>query len=711
MSDSIISSLGAGSGINTKNLVSQLVEVERAPFQNRLDTKEQKLESQISAYGTLKSSLSELKGALSPLADNDTFNARSVGFPDTDVITPNSVEPGAQTGTYQIEVIDVARAQSLASSAHSDKDAALGASGAMTISFGTWSYVADNTHVPNDPDSNQDPDSFTVNGEKPALNLTISATDSLQDIADAINKEDADIQASVLLVDGQYQLLMTAPSGEANAMQITTTADGSDNGTLVDFDFNATNHSSVVETQQATDAQLKVNGLEVRRDTNNVDDVIQGFDFSLNKADPGQSYTFSVSEDTSLAEQAIRDFVTAYNLFYETSQNLTKYKEDEEGNTVRADLATDGTAKNIVTRVRSMIGATVPGVDDAFTALTNVGVRTELDGTLAINEDDFKLAVNENFALIESLFASDTSSTSDTVSVSVGSYASGTVAGDYDVVVTQDPVKGAIQGNAITNATFDAALDNFSLLGGSLDTSAGDYRFVVTVDGTASNEITLSGDYSTVDALRAELQSLINGDTKLKETGAEIDVSYDSASDQFLFTSRSYGDTSSVSFSGTTADAQSLGLADSGLSVTAGKDAAGTIGGKAAFGSGNVLLPELDSDSYGLNFTIKEGATAASTAAGKIGINFSRGFAGELSTLIDNFLANTGTIKNREDSINKQLGGIEDDRKDLDRRMVKLESRLYSQYLAMERIVNSFQSTGDQLNGILDRLPFTAQKG
>ncbi|WP_415902741.1 flagellar filament capping protein FliD [Neptuniibacter sp. QD29_5] len=702
MSDSIIKSLGAGSGIDTANLVSSLVEVERAPLQNRLDTKEAKLEAQISAYGTLKSSLSELQGALAPLADNDTFNGRSVSFPETDVITPNSVDPGAQTGTYQIEVVDVARAQSLASSAYADKDAAIGASGTMTISFGKWTYNGSN-----------EPTSFATNDEKAALNITVEAGDSLQDIADEINDaEDADIQASVLLVDGQYQLLLTAPSGVSNAMQITTSADGSDNGSLVDFEFNSTNFSTTTETQQGTDAELKVNGLTVYRDTNDISDVIQGFDFTLNKADPGQSYTFAVNEDKGVAEQAIRDFVEAYNLFYETAENLTKYTTDEEGNTVRADLATDGAAKTIVNRVRAMIGATVPGVDDAFTALTNVGVRTELDGSLTINEDDLQLALNDNFELIESLFASDTSSSSDKVKVSVGSYAQDTVPGDYNVVITQDPVKGAIEANAISNAAFDAAADDFSLLGGTLDTSLGDYRFVVNVDGTDSNEITLSGNYSTVEELRAELQSLINGDSNLKGAGAAVDITYDATTDKLLFTSRQFGDSSAVSFSGTTADAQTLGLADSGLTVTAGKDAAGTIDGTAAFGSGNVLLPELGSDPYGLNFIIEEGATAATAAAGgSLSINFSRGFAGELSNLIDDFLANTGTIKAREDSINSQLSGIEEDRENLDRKMEKLETRLYSQYLAMERIVSSFQNTGNQLDGILERLPFTASKG
>ncbi|WP_286239998.1 flagellar filament capping protein FliD [Neptuniibacter halophilus] len=705
MSDSIIKSLGAGSGIDTTSLVSQLVEIEKAPREERLNSKQETLESQISAYGTLKSSMSELQGALSPLADNDTFNARSVAFPDTDVITPNSVEAGAQTGTYNIEVESVAQSQSIVTGAYSDKDSALNESGTLTISFGTWTY--DEAADPGaDVDTDDDPYSFSVNDARAALNIVVEATDSLQDIADKINAEDADVQASVLLVDGQYQLLLTAPSGANNAMRISSDdATKGDTTGLSVFEFNETEHSQVTETQQAADATLKVNGLTVYRETNEIDDVIQGFNFSVNKAEPGSSFTFTVSEDTAVAEQAIRDFVEAYNLFYETAQNLVGYSRDESNQVVRGDLATDGTAKAIVNQIRNTISALVPGVDDGYNALTNVGIRTELDGSLSIDEDDFSAAMQDNFALVESLFATRTSSSSDEVSVSIGSYASGTVAGSYDVVVTTDPEKATVTTNAMVdggNISFDSAADSVNIP----DASSLDLSFKITVDGTKSDTITLTGSYSTIDEVRADLQSLINGDSNLSASNIAVDVAYDSATDQFTFTSRSYGTSSTVQFDSADfgADIAELGFAD--FSDT-GVNVAGTINGEAGFGSGNVLLPKIDTDPYGLNLTIGENAVAAGT----VSIGFSRGFAGELENLINSFLSSSGSIQLREDNIGDSLEGITEDREELDRKMEKLELRLYSQFLAMERIVSSFQSTGNQLDGILDRLPFTASNG
>jgi len=45
----------------------------------------------------------------------------------------------------------------------------------------------------------------------------------------------------------------------------------------------------------------------------------------------------------------------------------------------------------------------------------------------------------------------------------------------------------------------------------------------------------------------------------------------------------------------------------------------------------------------------------------------------------------------------------------LDRKMSAYQDRLSSQYAAMERIVASLNQTSSQLDGLIDRLPFTAQ--
>jgi len=207
--------------------------------------------------------------------------------------------------------------------------------------------------------------------------------------------------------------------------------------------------------------------------------------------------------------------------------------------------------------------------------------------------------------------------------------------------------------------------------------------------------------------MRDALQSLINGDEKLKGINAAVDVGYDQATGQFSFTSRDYGSNSKVSFVNQSAAMDNLGFgANSTVTTTAGRNVEGTINGEAGFGAGEVLLPPLGSDAYGLNLTIRPGAAAE----GAFSIGFSKGVAGELGTLISGFLSSEGVISNREENLNTQLDKVADDRETLDRRMEKYTARISAQFLAMEQIVSSLNATGDSLEGLLDRLPFTAQK-
>ncbi|NKN34701.1 flagellar filament capping protein FliD [Marichromatium bheemlicum] len=694
MADNIISSLGAGSGIDITSLVSQLVEVERAPAEQRITRREERLQAEISGYGKLSSALGELKDSLGALAGNDLFNARSVAVPETNVITANSVDVGAQTGSYQIEVEDIARAQSLTMAAQSERDSALGKSGELTIRFGEWTY-----------DGSDAPSSFTANDERSALNISIDASDSLDAIAAKINEQNAGVQASVLKVDNQYQLMLTAPSGAGNALEIS-----GDDASLDDFAFNATNHANVTEVQQGSDALLRINGLQVSRESNDIDDVIEGFNFTLNKASPGESLTFSISEDKSLAEQAVRDFVEAYNTFQETAQGLTGYARDEAGELVRdengalsrGDLAGDGSARAMVDRLRELVGGEVQGLEGGFTALTNLGIRTERDGSLSIEEDEFSAAFSANFQLVEDLFALKTTSANSAVSVNLGSFAGRVDAGSYEVEITQDPSRGELLADAITQADFDAATETFTT---ALDTSAGDYSFKVEVNGIESGTITLNGTYDSTEQLRSDLQSLINSDETLQASGTKVDVLYDDTTDSFSFVSREYGSVSTVAFTEASASMADLGV-HTGLSGTAGVDVAGTINGVEGFGAGNQLLPSIDSPAYGLNFSVAAGASTQ----GAFDISFSRGFAGELSRLVDGFLSSDGTVEMRKENIQDQLTELEDDRTALDRRMEAVESRLLSQFIAMETIVSSFQSTGGQLEGLVDRLPYTAPR-
>ena len=63
-----------GSKMDTKKLVSTLVDAEVSPLQSRVDSRKTKTEAQISGLATLKSTIESLRLAFTTLDDNREFN-------------------------------------------------------------------------------------------------------------------------------------------------------------------------------------------------------------------------------------------------------------------------------------------------------------------------------------------------------------------------------------------------------------------------------------------------------------------------------------------------------------------------------------------------------------------------------------------------------------------------------------------------------------
>ncbi len=797
--NNIVGALGAGSGIDTAALVKQLVDIEKAPQQNRIDNKRETLETQISDFGLVKSALATLQDAVDVLGDENTFGAKSASFSDSDTIIPTELGEDAPVGDYAFEVLDIAQAQSLSTSAlFGDPSDAVG-KGTLTIRFGQWDGSQDN---------------FTVNAGVDAKTITIDdSNNSLNGLRDAINAADTGVLASIINDGSGYRLLLSAPSGAANQLEITVAEDGgsptnTDASDLSRFAFGAgAANQQLIQNQAGRDASLKINGFSVTRSSNDIDDVVEGFSFTLAKAAPGEIFNISVFEDKAVGQDAVRGFVDAFNTFLTTVEPALGFDEEAEE---FGSLYRDPTARSLITQLRNAVASAVPGVDSGFTVLSNVGIRTELDGSLSIDEEDFAAAFDNNFALVKTLFAPETRSSSD--KILVNGFGDQTVPGAYEVIVTQEPKQGFLTGAAVagsllsdlnspsagslsgaapaaglltdlagagandydftlqvdgvtsgtisitpgtyTNAGLAAELQSrinadatlgaadvtvthdgtafvitsnttgasssvsaFTAVGasaGDLGLAAGSssagaataqpdaYDFAISVNGTTSGTISVTpGLYADHNALAAELQSRINADTTLQGAGASVTVSYDGGSGAFLVTSQLYGSKSAVAVSAIGASAADLGLAAG--SGTAGQDVAGTVGGELGFGVGNVLLPKLDSDPYGLSFIVKAGATNAT-------VNFSRGFGQETGQLTDLFLKTSGIFQTREDNLSIQLESLDDDQETLDRRIEAYQERLTAQYIAMEQIVNGLQQSGGFLEGILDRLPFTSSQ-
>ncbi|MEH6651605.1 MAG: flagellar filament capping protein FliD [Motiliproteus sp.] len=563
MVDSILSSLGGGSGIDTQALVKSLVEAERAPREFTLDSKTKTLETQISGYGALRNAMAGIQDSMELLADADTFDARNVAFGDTTLVTPTSVDAGAATGEYEMHVSSLASAHSLSVGGFADADAVVG-NGTLSFSFGDWD--AGFTALD------------TSNASKAAKTLTIDdSNNTLNGIKDAINAADFGVQASIIDVgDGTYTLQIASESGASNEMKIAV-AEETPAGLAAKLQFDETTQS-MAQKNEGQDASFTINGLAVTRSSNTIDDVIDGLEFTLSgvSEDLNDTMTIGIEADKTFGEQIVRDFVEAYNLFLEQTGNLTTpadVDEDAEDQSLGA-LSRDPTTKTMVNQVRSMISDTLTGLSGNYTALATIGIQTQISGDLEIKEDLFQEALDNHYSSLTDIFTGATS-TSD-ARLGIVKTTAATASGTFDVVVTTDPAKGYAAGGSIsaTDAADLALTTATGVFAGGLDTSAGDYSFEIKVDGTSSSLITLTGNYADTDALIADMQAQINGDESLSGVAAAVDISYDSTTGSYTTTSRTYGKTSTLEFSNISNDMDRLAF---GGGVTAAALTGGTI--------------------------------------------------------------------------------------------------------------------------------------
>lgn len=666
----IVNQLGGGSGIDTRSLVDQLVELERAPTENRLDRREERLEAQISDLGQLRSTIDDLQAAVEPLANKDVFNAKSVAVPDTNLLAINQIQPDAVAGDFRLRVDQVAQSQSLSSAGFQSLDASVG-EGSLTLRLGSFSA---------------DLASFTPDPDAQGATIEIDqSNNSLTGLRDAINNAGIGVQASIVGEEGNFQLLVTGPTGATNEVEITATEDPVQPG-LAAFNFNETTQN-LTQLQEGLDAIVQVNGLQVTRSSNNLTDVIQGVDIDLFNADPTEIINISISDDKSVAEQSIRDFVEAFNNFVEKAEELTSFNR-EDG--TEGSLRNDPTVRNLLSSVRGALSGAVPGIEGDFNVLASVGIRTNRDGTLQIVEDGntgFRNAIDNNFDKVRELFVPTLGSSS--AKIEPTGFSSRTQPGSYQVEITQEAAKGVFNADPVTAAF-------------PLDTTGRDFSFELQVDGNTSALIAIPEGrvFASGAELADELQSLINLDAAIKDGNAKVNVSFDAGTNSLSFQSNRLGAASQVNFVSASADMANLGVtAGTG---TPGVDVVGTIDGEEGFGLGNVLLPPLGSPAEGLSMTIKPGASSGE-------ISFSRGFGARLTNLLDSFTRNSGFIDRRENNIDRDLRDIEDQRSDLDRRIESFRARQEAQFRAMEQIVRSLNNTGDFLDGIENRLPFTAQ--
>ncbi|MGQ9365018.1 flagellar filament capping protein FliD [Azospirillum sp. ST 5-10] len=368
----------SGTGLDYDALIEAAVAQRLVPA-DRIETTITENEARIAAYTELQTLLLAVNDSLDGLrnrgestgADENLFDTRTAylsggGSTSADDVLAVSVEDGTETGIYSVEVVQLATRHKIGAATTSSQTAALGLSGTLSVGVAGGTAVA----------------------------VAVDADMSLADLRDAINDESdtTGVKASIVQVSaGEYQLILTATdTGQEIAL------DDSGSGLTAGLGFTDADGAFANELVAVQDAIIKVDGVTITRDSNTIDDAVEGISFDLYSALPGETINVEVSADLAEIKTAITDFVDAYNAL--RAFVLTQQATSSDG-TAGADatLFADSLLRQINAAVYDALNTSVTTADGDVLSLATLGLSFDSDdNTLELDETALNEALTDN---------------------------------------------------------------------------------------------------------------------------------------------------------------------------------------------------------------------------------------------------------------------------------------------------------------------------
>jgi len=403
-----ISSLGVGSGLDLEGLVGQLLEAERKPKTDALNSREENVDAEISGIGKLKSKLEDFQKTLDTLRSDANLKGREPNINNpSEGVEPFTAEASnsALEGDYNIAVSQLASGSRIETA-----DAINGGFDSSTdtlLSTGTASLT------------------FKINATSNSFSINLSAGDSLEDLRNAINASNGNFGVTASIIDtgtavGGAKLVLTSDiPGAGNDLVIVNDND------VAELDLVSTTNSTeaaayLTPVTSAQNAQANIDGIDVESETNKFENVIENVSFKASELSElnADGITFKTSKlsigfDKESVEETIRDFVKNFNSLQAEIKLLTKYGEsdlEDDGS-----LAGDSLVRGVQTGINNILFSSVDS--SSLGGLFQVGIEFNDNNELEISSTDriglgsgderLKEALDDNFDQIATLFTDE----------------------------------------------------------------------------------------------------------------------------------------------------------------------------------------------------------------------------------------------------------------------------------------------------------------
>ncbi|GAB7529776.1 flagellar filament capping protein FliD [Pseudomonas sp. 3A(2025)] len=388
MASPISTSTGVGSGLNITEIVTALVDADKAAKQKQITTNTSKNTASLSGISQLKSALATFQTTLTTLGSTTTPAFQGyVASSSNESLVKATASSTAVGGIYSLVVNKLATASKVATVALDSTQASAIPSGELTITQNNTSTV-----------------------------IKIDATSTLQQVRDKIN---TDMQfkgiSANIINDANGSRLVFSSSITGAGSDISVKGDSSI-GTLLDIDgTKAMTDSGTTDNPGAgaisglaQDAEFTVDGLKLTSSKNKVENAISGLTLNLVAADSTKTTTITLASNTTGIQSSLQSFVDSYNTLVKLVSTLTKGTTATDGTYTAAALTGDSTPRNILAVIRSQIAAS--STTSGLGSLAQLGITTQQsDGTLKLDTTKFNTALSDKQlgSGIQDLFSAD----------------------------------------------------------------------------------------------------------------------------------------------------------------------------------------------------------------------------------------------------------------------------------------------------------------
>ncbi len=387
---------GLATGMDTNSIVSQLMEFERLPI-DRLEARKESEKAKLDAFAQFKSIIDDLKDAASAMTL--TSDVRNTEVSVSEEAGYSATSTSAREGSYEIAVAQLAQAQ---------KDVSAGWESKTDSLFGTGT--------------------FTVNGTEIAVN---ESNNSVLGLVAAINEqtETTGVTATIINDGGEndpYHIIFTGVDSSTNFTISSDLTTG--DSTPIVFDT-----TSVKTAQQAV---AFIDGIKVVSDTNTINSAISGVTLNLNEvhsmdyggtsedgidpwdwADPPDytTNTMSITTDTEALKEKVTTFVSSYNKAMEWilsgyeefgGATTTTNEDDEEVELLGSLLRGDSSINSVKRNLQNILGTSV-NTSGSLSVLSQLGITTQLNGTLRQDNTKLDAALEDNYEDTVKLLSGD----------------------------------------------------------------------------------------------------------------------------------------------------------------------------------------------------------------------------------------------------------------------------------------------------------------